>query len=95
MTAGETMNLTEWQQRVDRERFIDLLLKRGKWHGYLNSDKLAGGPVHGSFALVRWELPSVCVAHDDPVEVVRLAQMLERALDDDLHEHTLSPPVSA
>lgn len=81
MTYGETMNLTEWQQRVSALRLTDPLLKRGKWHGYL-TEAVSGGPVHGFFALVRWELPSVCVAHDDPDEVVRLAGVLEQALGD-------------
>jgi hypothetical protein len=90
VTAGETMNLTEWQQRVDGLRIIDPLMKRGAWHGFLNTDKLAGGPVHGGFALVRWNLPSVVVAHDDPTEAVRLAGVLEQALDDDLRKHKLA-----
>jgi hypothetical protein len=80
MTVGETMNLTEWQQRVAGLRVTDPLLKQGKWHGHLNTDTALGAPVHGGFVLVRWELPSVCVAHDDPAEVVRLAGVLEQAL---------------
>jgi hypothetical protein len=83
MAYDQVMNLQEWQQRVDAARHTDELLKRGGWHGFLNTDKTAGAPVHGGFALVRWTLPSVCVAHDDPEEAMRLATMVEQAISDD------------
>ena len=80
MTYDESMNLQEWQRRVDGLRVTDPLLAKGGWHGYLNTDRTAGGPIHGDYALVRWQLPSVVVAHNDPDEVFRLARLLEEAI---------------
>ena len=79
VTAGQSMSLLEWQQKADRERLSDELLGRGGWRGYLNLENMAG-PVHGAFGLVRWSLPSVAVAHDDPDELFELARILEKAV---------------
>jgi hypothetical protein len=71
------MNLQQWQERVGALRATDPLIKRGRWHGCLLAGVPDGAPIHGTYALVRWELPSVSIAHEDPDEVVWLARMVE------------------
>jgi hypothetical protein len=77
MSVGEAMNLQQWQERVGALRATDPLIKRGRWHGCLLAGVPDGAPIHGTYALVRWELPSISVAHEDPDEAVRLAQLIE------------------
>ena len=83
MSVGEAMNLQQWQERIGALRATDPLIKRGRWHASLLAGTPDGAPIHGTYALVRWELPSVSVAHEDPDEAVRLARLIEEALDVD------------
>jgi hypothetical protein len=80
MTVGEVLNLQQWQQRVGVLRNTDPLIKRGRWQAFLNTTRADGTPIHGTYGVVRWELPSVSIAHEDPDEVIRLARDVEEAL---------------
>lgn len=68
--------VTEWIAYVEWERGRSELLARGEWHGYLGE----GPPIRSRYVLLRWSLPQVMVAHDDPGEAIKLAVYLEHSL---------------
>lgn len=70
---------SEWIDNVDMLRQSNRLLGKGHWHGYTAA--LGGeAPMRGAYYLVRWNAPTVAVSHDDPDEVVKLAEVIEVAL---------------
>lgn len=75
------MTIQDWIRHVDHLRLEDELLARGEWHGYLDSEHGGGAPMRGHYYLVRWKQPTVAVSHDDREEVVRLARVIEEAVE--------------
>ena len=70
------MTTNEWIERINKLRDENTALAHGKWHGYGNE----GEVIRGQWILIRWKLPGVAVAHDDPDEAIRLAVRIENLL---------------
>jgi hypothetical protein len=76
-----TLSVQDWIREVDELRKGDELLARGYWHGYRDAPGASSRPMRGKYYLVRWEEPTIAVSHDFRDEVVRLARVIEAALE--------------
>lgn len=71
--------MMKWVTRIEEENAMSPPMARGQWKGYL-SDRDTAGPMRGRYTLVRWNRPTIAVAHDNPDECLRLARLIEEAL---------------